>query len=57
MPWVETLGIFAIVGPSFFWSGWSVPLYLYKVIKAAGPLLRRYNRTGYTQYGKLAAIL
>lgn len=33
MPWVEALGDFTIVSPSFFWLGWSAPLYLYEVIK------------------------
>lgn len=32
LPIVQRLGEFADISPSFFWLGWSVPLYVYEVI-------------------------
>lgn len=34
LPWVQQLGSFAEISPSLFWFGWSVPLYLYELIKS-----------------------
>ncbi|MBV8256005.1 MAG: DUF2306 domain-containing protein [Chitinophaga sp.] len=31
-PWVKTLGSLGDIGPTFFWLGWAVPLYLYEVV-------------------------
>jgi hypothetical protein len=35
--WVQGLGSFADISPSFFWMGWSVPLYIYQVILSTKP--------------------
>lgn len=32
VPAIQSLGSFADISPSFFWMGWSVPLYIYQVI-------------------------
>lgn len=32
IPFVLQLGSFAEISPSFFWFGWSVPLYIYEII-------------------------
>jgi len=32
LPLVQGLGEFADISPSFFWLGWSVPLYIYEVV-------------------------
>ncbi|NSL88357.1 DUF2306 domain-containing protein [Chitinophaga solisilvae] len=31
-PMVQSLGNFADISPTFFWLGWSIPLYLYEVV-------------------------
>ncbi|RBL91132.1 DUF2306 domain-containing protein [Chitinophaga flava] len=37
MPVVQRLGNFADIGPTFFWLGWSLPLYAYELIKGMKP--------------------
>jgi len=32
IPYVQNLGTFADISPSFFWMGWSVPLYIYQIV-------------------------
>ena len=32
IPYVQNLGTFADISPSFFWMGWSVPLYVYQIV-------------------------
>ncbi|WDO11770.1 DUF2306 domain-containing protein [Flavobacterium sp. WW92] len=32
IPYVQNLGSFADISPSFFWMGWSVPLYVYQIV-------------------------
>lgn len=32
IPFIQSLGSFAEISPSFFWMGWSVPLYIYELI-------------------------
>lgn len=32
IPFILSLGSFAEISPSFFWMGWSVPLYIYEII-------------------------
>jgi uncharacterized membrane protein len=34
LPVVQQLGSFADISPSFFWMGWSVPLFVYEVIRS-----------------------
>jgi hypothetical protein len=34
LPVVQQLGDFADISPSFFWMGWSVPLFIYEVIRS-----------------------
>lgn len=34
LPYVQQLGSFADISPSLFWFGWSVPLYLYEVVRS-----------------------
>jgi hypothetical protein len=34
LPVVQQLGSFEDISPSFFWMGWSVPLFVYEVIRA-----------------------
>lgn len=34
LPWVQQLGSFEEISPSLFWLGWSVPLYLFELIKS-----------------------
>ncbi|WP_143305820.1 DUF2306 domain-containing protein [Chitinophaga vietnamensis] len=36
-PLVNSLGSFEEISPSFFWLGWSVPLYIYEMIKVVKP--------------------
>lgn len=33
--YVQQLGSFAEISPSFFWMGWSVPLFLYEIVLSA----------------------
>lgn len=35
LPFVQSLGSFEDISPSFFWLGWSVPLYLYEIIRSS----------------------
>jgi len=35
IPFVQSLGSFAAISPSIFWLGWSVPLYVYEVIRSS----------------------
>lgn len=32
IPYMQNLGTFADISPSFFWMGWSVPLYVYQIV-------------------------
>lgn len=41
IPYVQNLGTFEAVSPSLFWLGWSVPLYLYEIIKSRRELIGR----------------
>ena len=34
LPVVQQLGTFAEIGPSFFWLGWAVPMFLYEVTRS-----------------------
>ncbi|MBC7935378.1 MAG: DUF2306 domain-containing protein [Rhizobacter sp.] len=34
-PYVKNLGSFEDISPSLFWLGWSIPLYLYEIIKSS----------------------
>lgn len=34
IPFVQNLGTFEDISPSLFWLGWSVPLYIYEIIKS-----------------------
>ncbi len=34
IPFVQNLGTFEDISPSLFWFGWSVPLYVYEIIKS-----------------------
>jgi len=34
IPYVQNLGDFEMVAPSLFWLGWSVPLYIYEIIRS-----------------------
>lgn len=34
LPYVQRLGSFEEISPSLFWLGWSVPLYVYEVIRS-----------------------
>ncbi|MES2477864.1 MAG: DUF2306 domain-containing protein [Bacteroidota bacterium] len=34
-PYVQNLGSFEDISPSLFWLGWSVPLYLYEIIRSS----------------------
>lgn len=44
-PFILKLGTFAEISPSFFWMGWSVPLYIYEII-LSGKRKGRIDRTG-----------
>ena len=35
IPYVQGLGSFEDISPSLFWLGWSVPLYLYEIIRSS----------------------
>jgi len=35
IPYVQNLGDFEMVAPSLFWLGWSVPLYIYEIIRSS----------------------
>lgn len=34
IPYVQSIGAFDEISPSLFWFGWSVPLYIYEIIKS-----------------------
>ncbi|NBL65603.1 DUF2306 domain-containing protein [Flavobacterium sp. NST-5] len=34
IPYVQSMGAFEEISPSLFWFGWSVPLYIYEIIKS-----------------------
>lgn len=35
IPFVQNLGSFEEISPSLFWLGWSVPLYIYEIIRSS----------------------
>lgn len=35
LPYIQTLGTFEEIGTPLFWMGWSVPLFVYEVIKSS----------------------
>lgn len=38
IPYVKNLGSFEDISPSLFWLGWSVPLYVYEIIRSSKQL-------------------
>lgn len=34
IPYIQNIGAFEEISPSLFWFGWSVPLYIYEIIKS-----------------------
>lgn len=35
LPYVQNLGSFEEISPSLFWLGWSVPLYIYEILRSS----------------------